>query len=186
MNRIESAIGRRLSKKFIKDFRKSFDKIFTVVLFIMVIGMMSFLISDMYMQRSDYTIYFGTIVVICMFLIATLAYLYTVVIEMPVEEPSLSMRIEALTNLLRASAKAVSKIEEEIKRTKVWVNKLEEDAATYETITKLKKSEVEAVAQTLGLIVKKEGKKSMVMGILIAAFFFLLGFVVNNWVMNPP
>jgi len=101
-------------------------------------------------------------------------------------EPSLSERIGSLTKSLRTSAEAVSKIEEEIKRREVLVSKLEEDAATYDEITKLKKSEVEAVAQTLRMELKREGRNALIKEIMIAAFFFLLGFVVNNWFMQPP
>ncbi|WP_143763391.1 hypothetical protein [Methanothrix harundinacea] len=109
-----------------------------------------------------------------------LSYLVGVINEFD-ETETLSNRIESLTTSLNTAARAISEIEEEINSRQKLVSKLEEDSTTYSELAKLKKPEVEAVAQTLREELRREGRASFKRDILIMLVGVIVGTVISNW-----
>jgi hypothetical protein len=91
------------------------------------------------------------------------------------EEESLEERIEILTNALADSAKLVSQIEREIDQRRSVVERLEQDAKTYQEIANLRRTEVEAVAQMIRGEIKTESRRSFWQQVAVNLLFFLLG-----------
>jgi uncharacterized membrane protein YhiD involved in acid resistance len=178
MNKIKFAVGKRIPKEWLMPIEKYTSHILLLLFIVLVFGttLMIYLNKSYgYLPDPSYTRNSFLIIII---MVVFNLFLNETVREMLVEETSLSKRIESLTISLKTSAESISKIEEEIKRRETLVSKLEEDATTYAQLTRLKKPEVEAVAQTLRMELKQEGRKSLIKEILVAAIFFLLGWLL--------
>jgi len=59
------------------------------------------------------------------------------------------------------------------------VEQLERDARSHEELLKLRRAEVEAVAQTLRAELDREGRKTLRLGLAQNAFFFVLGVIAS-------
>lgn len=73
----------------------------------------------------------------------------------------------------------VGQIESEIQERSALVQKLKNDAQTYEQIVKLKASDVEAVAQLLRGELKKEGQRSFWQSVGMNFLFYVLGAITS-------
>ncbi len=93
----------------------------------------------------------------------------------PEETPELNVRVIELTKSLSQSTSLIAEIQEEIKRRHDLVTKLKNDTEHYETISKLKEKEIEAVAQLLKGIVSNDSKNSFYKGVLVNFIFFVMG-----------
>lgn len=181
MNRIKLAVGKKIPEEWFKYIERYTSNILLALALVMVFGMVSLILLEKfyrYVPDQEYTLKsFITIV----FLVTVNLFFNEIAREMQVVEPSLSERIKSLTNSLRTSADALSKIEEEIKKREVIVRKLKEDEEASVELAKLTRPEVEAVVQSVDKVVKREGRVSFIKNILTAAIFFLLG-----WILPPP
>lgn len=90
-----------------------------------------------------------------------------------------SERIDRLSKALKESISLTNEIEQEIQKRHSMVTKLKEDVNRYESLAKLKESEVEAIAQTLRGELRSEGSKSLLKSALISLIFFVAGVVVT-------
>jgi hypothetical protein len=89
------------------------------------------------------------------------------------------VRVKRLTDSLAESTKVIAEIEKEVKARSDLVERLEADEKRHRELLALSRAEVEAVAQTLRTEVSREGRRSMLVGLLINAVFFGLGIVVT-------
>jgi hypothetical protein len=99
------------------------------------------------------------------------------------KEGSLQDRIIILTASLSEATKIIGNIELEIKARSTLAEQLESDAARYEELIKLKKPEVEAVAQLLRGELQKEGKATFWKGFVVNLLLFVLGAIVS-WLVT--
>lgn len=90
-----------------------------------------------------------------------------------------SERIERLSKALKESISLTNEIEQEIQKRHSMVTKLQDNVNRYESLAKLKESEVEAIAQTLRGELRSEGSKSLLKSALISLVFFVAGVVVT-------
>ena len=90
-----------------------------------------------------------------------------------------SERIERLSKALKESISLTNEIEQEIQKRHSMVTKLQDDVNRYESLAKLKESEVEAIAQTLRGELRSEGGKSLLKSALISLVFFVAGVIVT-------
>ncbi|MCP3130062.1 hypothetical protein [Shewanella sp. KJ2020] len=90
-----------------------------------------------------------------------------------------SERIERLSKALKESISLTNEIEQEIQKRHSMVTKLQDDVNRYESLAKLKESEVEAIAQTLRGELRSEGSKSLLKSALISLVFFVAGVIVT-------
>jgi predicted nucleic acid-binding Zn-ribbon protein len=95
------------------------------------------------------------------------------------EKDSLESKIKGLTSALSDSANLINHIQTEIESRHKLVEKLKTDHEHYESLVKLKESEVEAVAQLLRGELQKESKNSFVKSIAANFIFFVLGSAVS-------
>jgi hypothetical protein len=95
------------------------------------------------------------------------------------KKESVEERINKLTYSLRESSALVGQIESEIQERSALVQKLKNDAETYEQIAKLKASEVEAVAQLFRGELKKEGQRSFWQSVGMNFLFYVLGAITS-------
>jgi hypothetical protein len=100
------------------------------------------------------------------------------------KEPTLQDKITELTNNLASSVAVVSEIEQEILKRKDLVAQQQVDMARYEQLLQVNKDQLEAIAQTLTIPVRKESTKNLWLNVLaslvIAAAFFALGYVFGG------
>ena len=87
----------------------------------------------------------------------------------------LAFRVKTLTDSLNTSTSLISEIQEEIEKRHELVTKLQKDTEHYETLSKLKEKEAEAVAQLLEGIVNQDSKRSFYKGVLVNFIFFVMG-----------
>ena len=96
------------------------------------------------------------------------------------KEPTLHDKIAELTNKLASAVAVISEIEQEILKRKELVAQQQADMARYDQLMQVSKDQLEAIAQTLSIPVKKESIKSLWLNILatllIAGAFFALGY----------
>jgi chromosome segregation ATPase len=92
---------------------------------------------------------------------------------------TLDQRIAHLADSLAAASESISAVEAEIESRKQLVEELERDARTHEKLLRLRKSEVEAVAQTLRGELVREGRHSFRLGLAQNAVFFVLGAIAS-------
>jgi len=88
-------------------------------------------------------------------------------------------RAEQLTRSLREATDLIDSIVTEINERTKLVDKLRQDADQYDQLLKLKKPEVDAVAQVLRGELQAHGRKSFWSGVGINFVFFLLGVIVS-------
>jgi len=74
---------------------------------------------------------------------------------------------------------AIAEIEREVKARSALAERLQEDVERHRELLKLNRSEVDAVAQTLGVEVRREGRRSFWVSLAINAAFFGLGVLVT-------
>ena len=91
------------------------------------------------------------------------------------KKPELTKRVETLTASLTKSTSLISEIQDEIEKRHELVTKLKEDTEHYNTLSKLKEKEAEAVAQLLEGIVNKDSQRSFYKGVIVNFIFFALG-----------
>jgi len=87
----------------------------------------------------------------------------------------LESRVRSLTESLNTSTFMIAEIQEEIEKRHELVTKLQKDTEHYETLSKLKEKEAEAVAQLLQGIVNQNSSRSFYKGVLANFVFFVLG-----------
>jgi Fe2+ transport system protein B len=92
---------------------------------------------------------------------------------------SLQQRIENLTAALRESVKLIDSITREIESKQQLAVKLQKDNEIVENLLKLKRPEVEAIAQTLRTELDAQDKKSFLRGVAVNAGFFIAGAIVS-------
>ena len=90
-----------------------------------------------------------------------------------------SERIDRLSKALKESISLTNEIENEIRERHSIVTKLQGDVDRYESLAKLKESEVEAIAQTLRGELQSEGSKSLLKSAFVSLVFFIAGIVVT-------
>jgi len=95
------------------------------------------------------------------------------------EGPSLEQRIDKLTTSLKESVKLIDTIQSEIESRQHLAKKLQDDITTFDNLAKLKKSEIEAVAQALRTELIVQEKKSFVRDVSINTGFFIAGAIVS-------
>ena len=88
-------------------------------------------------------------------------------------------RIERLSKALKESISLTNEIEQEIQKRHSMVTKLQNDVDRYESLAKLKESEVEAIAQTLRGELRSEGSKSLLKSAFVSLVFFVAGVIVT-------
>jgi len=94
-------------------------------------------------------------------------------------KPSLEVKIKKLSSSLYDSASLINEVEKEIAQKEGIVVKLQKDADTYSELSKLKKSEVEAITSVLQTTLDKQGDKSFWSGVIVNALFFIAGAIVS-------
>ena len=92
----------------------------------------------------------------------------------PVED-----RVDSLVAALRESTTLIGEIENEIAARSELARRLTADIHRHRELLKLNREEVEAVAQTLRVEVRAEGRRGFRLNILVGAIFFVLGVVVT-------
>jgi len=97
-------------------------------------------------------------------------------------EETTVQRVNKLSKSLSQSARLIDEILTEIDARQKLVDKLQNDAETYDKITELKSSEVEAISQLLRGETRKEGRRSFLQNIIINFTFFCAGIVVTYFI----
>lgn len=95
------------------------------------------------------------------------------------KEKSIDDRVNELTKSLKESVNLINQIQSEIEGRQKLVDKLKNDVKTYDEIAKLKKSEVDSIAQLIRGELKREGRTSFWQGVLVNFIFFILGASVS-------
>lgn len=90
-----------------------------------------------------------------------------------------AVRVEKLTGALSEATALIAEIEKEVKARKALADQLGQDVERGRNLLKLNREEVEAVAQTFRAEVRREGRRSLLMSIVINAVFFGLGVLVT-------
>lgn len=97
-------------------------------------------------------------------------------------EETTVQRVNKLSISLSQSAQLIDEILTEIDARQKLVDKLQKNTETYDKITELKSSEVEAISQLLRGETRKEGRRSFLQNIIINFTFFCAGIVVTYFV----
>ncbi|NRT76977.1 hypothetical protein [Clostridium beijerinckii] len=92
---------------------------------------------------------------------------------------SIDDRVNELTKSLKESVNLINQIQSEIEGRQKLVDELKNDVKTYDEIAKLKKSEVDSIAQVIRGELKREGRKSFWQGVIVNFIFFILGASVS-------
>jgi outer membrane murein-binding lipoprotein Lpp len=113
--------------------------------------------------------------------VATLALLLLVVRRRRIarSSPTLERRISELSTNLMSAASTVAEIENEVKARQELVERLKSDAERAETLAKLHRPEVEAVAQALRVELKWFDRRSLKANLIIGSVSFVLGIVAS-------
>jgi hypothetical protein len=90
---------------------------------------------------------------------------------------SLEQRIDELSTNLRAASQVISAMEKEVADRQKLVNDLKRDAEQAETLAKLHREEVDAVAQALQTQLAKLERRSLRSNIVISSVSFVLGII---------
>lgn len=93
-------------------------------------------------------------------------------------DPDLNSRIADLTLSLVKAARAISEIEEDIKKRQALVEQLRQDADTASKLAMVSKEQAEAVAQALRTEIASEQRQSFWSNQAYALFYTLLGVVL--------
>ncbi len=88
-------------------------------------------------------------------------------------------RISRLTTSLSEAVHVIQEIESEIQERRKIADTLQSDIETYNRLKDLNQEEVEAVAQVLGVELRREGRRSFWTNFALNAAFFVLGVVVT-------
>lgn len=94
-------------------------------------------------------------------------------------EQTTEERIGRLSRALREAVRLIDQMQQEISTRSKLAEKLQQDVDRYNELVKVRKPEVEAVAQLLRQELQTEGKKSFWRNIGVNALFFALGIVVT-------
>ena len=84
-------------------------------------------------------------------------------------------RVRRLVDALAESTKVIAAIEQEVKVRERLAERLQTDVQRRQELLALNRQEVEAVAQTFRLAVRREGWRGFWIGVGVNAFFFGLG-----------
>jgi hypothetical protein len=84
-------------------------------------------------------------------------------------------RVPKLIAALSEATNVIGEIERDVKSRSELVARLQEDAERTRQLLALNREEVEAVAQTLRVEVEREGRRGLLMNVLLNAVFFGLG-----------
>lgn len=99
-------------------------------------------------------------------------------------EQTFEERIGQLATALQASAGTIGEIQREIERRQTLVYKLQQDAERYEELSRLKRTEAEAVAQLVEGKLRQGERRSFWTGFAMNFFFFLLGVAASIVLTN--
>jgi t-SNARE complex subunit (syntaxin) len=88
-------------------------------------------------------------------------------------------RVKRLVEALTEATQVISAIEREVSARSVLAERLQKDVARHQELLALDRQEVEAVAQTFRLEVRRESRRSFFASLLLNAFFFGLGILVT-------
>jgi hypothetical protein len=89
------------------------------------------------------------------------------------------VRVKRLLDALAETTKVIAAVESEVAARSKLAERLQEDIARNRELIALDRPEVEAVAQTFRLEVRREGRRTLLENILLNAFFFGLGVLVT-------
>jgi hypothetical protein len=89
--------------------------------------------------------------------------------------PTAEDRVKTLLAALSDSTKVIREIERELKARSALAERLQSDVARHEELLNLNREEVEAVAQTLRIEVRREGRRGFWLSIATHTVFFGLG-----------
>jgi hypothetical protein len=84
-------------------------------------------------------------------------------------------RVPKLIAALTEATKVIGEIERDVKSRSELVARLQDDAERTRQLLALNREEVEAVAQTLRVEVEREGRRGLLMNVVLNAVFFGLG-----------
>ena len=100
------------------------------------------------------------------------------------KEPTLQNRISVLTENLKSSVAVITEIEGEISKRNDLVKQQEEAMKRYDILKDVSQTQVEAIAQTLEIPIKRESRKSTIrntiISLLVAIAFFTLGYFLGG------
>jgi hypothetical protein len=88
-------------------------------------------------------------------------------------------RVERLVAALRESTAVIEEIQAEVERRSRLARRLEDDVARHRELLEMDQDKVEAVAQTLRIQLREEGRRGFVMNLALSAFLFGLGVLVT-------
>lgn len=88
-------------------------------------------------------------------------------------------RVRQLVAALTESSRVIAAIEREVKARGELAERLQADVRRHQELLALNRPEVEAVAQTFRLEVRREGRRGFWISLLVNAIFFGLGVAVT-------
>ena len=101
------------------------------------------------------------------------------------ENADISIRIENISQNLAESSTELSKIQQELEERIKYVENLKAEAEVAQNVISLTDEQVNAVQAKLNQELEASSNKGMIQSILIASFFFVLGYIVQpilNWI----
>ena len=129
--------------------------------------------EDVRIRQEHVEDYISLLVVLVAPAVAYLGQLLIRRRERGAESPE--QRIQRLTNSLSEAANVAGEIEAEIRRRQGVAERLQQDIQQYERLREVNQEEIEAVAQVLGGQLRKEGRRSFWVGVLMNFVFFVFG-----------
>jgi len=91
----------------------------------------------------------------------------------------IEQRLDRLTTALSEAGHVIGEIQTEVEKRRAVVDRLRQDAETYQRLIEVNREELEAVAQVLGGELRKEGRRSFWVNLGTNFAFFALGAVVS-------
>lgn len=133
-------------------------------------------------KRNTVILFWCEVVILC-----SLAAVFILVTQIPtdnIDDTDISTRIEKISQDLAESSSQLSNIQRELEERIQYVEELKAEAEVAENVISMTEEQVSAVQAKLNQELESSSTKGMIQSILIGAFFFVLGYIVqpiHNW-----
>ncbi len=101
--------------------------------------------------------------------------IYSFIENKGIKKETLEDRIIKLTTALKESSQLVTEVETEIQSRQQLVSELQNDAEKYQKLISINQEQVDAVAQLLQGVLRKDSNKSFWKGVIMNFVFFIMG-----------